>query len=97
MTGGLRQKAEERSIDSARDAAPETLALVFDITTASEAYELQTVVVYSTALDVRSTGIIIHPRFALRRRNISLLEKWPSHPMCILSWWQRSLCECCFV
>ena len=33
----------------------------------------------STALDARSTSIIIHPRFALRRRSIRLLEKWPSH------------------
>lgn len=31
------------------------------------------------ALDARSTGIVIHPRFSRRRRSIRLLEKWPSH------------------
>lgn len=33
----------------------------------------------SSALDARSTGIVIHPRFALRRRSFRLLEKRPSH------------------
>lgn len=49
----------------------------------------------SSALDARSTGIVIHPRFALRKRSIRLLEKRPSHLDMHRLLVGDVLCECC--